>query len=101
MNDLLFVYHGAVILLLLVSVLNLSTVLATFHQLDPDQRPETAPLVSILVPARNESRNIIGCVESLATQNYPNFELLVLDDNSDDDTAQKIEACGLSEENPG
>lgn len=98
MNGWLLAYHGAVILLLLVSVVNLASVLATFHQLDPAQKPPATPLVSILVPARNESRNIIGCVESLLAQDYPNFELLVLDDNSEDDTARKIEACGLAED---
>ncbi len=49
--------------------------------------PESTPFVSILVPARNEARSIAACVESLAQQNYPHFEILVLDDNSEDDTA--------------
>ena len=49
--------------------------------------PEPAPLVSILVPARDEEENIEACLESLRKQEYPNFEVLVLDDNSEDDTA--------------
>ena len=48
--------------------------------------PQTFPLVSILVPARNEERNIAGCVQSLLAQDYPGFEVLVLDDQSSDDT---------------
>lgn len=52
--------------------------------------PQPAPLVSVLVPARNEEKNIRTCVESLQTQDYPNFEVLVLDDNSTDDTANIV-----------
>lgn len=44
------------------------------------------PFVSILVPARNEERNIEQCVQSLLAQDYPSYELLVLDDESEDQT---------------
>lgn len=44
------------------------------------------PLVSILVPARNEARSISQCVEALACQDYPRCEILVLDDQSEDET---------------
>jgi chlorobactene glucosyltransferase len=53
--------------------------------------PEPAPLVSILVPARDEEENIETCLESLRKQDYPNFEILVLDDNSMDDTANIVD----------
>jgi chlorobactene glucosyltransferase len=49
-------------------------------------RATVHPRVSILVPARNEGRNIEGCVQSLLDQDYPDFEVLVLDDHSTDDT---------------
>lgn len=45
------------------------------------------PRVSILLPARNEQKNIISCVESLLTQEYADFEVIVLDDQSDDQTS--------------
>jgi len=44
------------------------------------------PLVSILVPARNEERNIERCINSLRNQVYKNYEILVLNDNSTDHT---------------
>jgi chlorobactene glucosyltransferase len=44
------------------------------------------PLISVLVPARDEEANIEACVRSLLAQNYPNFEVVVLDDHSSDDT---------------
>ena len=48
--------------------------------------PEPAPLISVLIPARDEEANITACLESLQKQDYPNFEILVLDDNSSDNT---------------
>jgi len=53
--------------------------------------PEPAPLVSILIPARDEEANIEACLESLRKQDYPNFEILVLDDSSSDNTANIVE----------
>ncbi|RME90046.1 MAG: glycosyltransferase [Anaerolineae bacterium] len=44
------------------------------------------PYVSVLVPARNEAENIEACVRSLLAQDYPNFEVLVLNDHSTDET---------------
>jgi len=52
--------------------------------------PDPAPLVSILVPARNEEKNIGHCLESLLRQDYTNFEVVVLDDNSEDATAEVV-----------
>ena len=53
--------------------------------------PEPAPLVSVLIPARDEEANIETCLESLQKQDYPNFEVLVLDDDSSDNTASIVE----------
>lgn len=44
------------------------------------------PSLSIVVPARNEERQIERCVRSLLAQEHPNFELIVVDDCSDDGT---------------
>jgi chlorobactene glucosyltransferase len=49
--------------------------------------PRDAPLISVLIPARNEEANIGNCLASLQKQDYPDYEILVLDDNSDDNTA--------------
>jgi chlorobactene glucosyltransferase len=54
----------------------------------PQQAPDL-PLVSIIVPARNEALNIQRCLESLAAQRYPTFEILVVDDRSEDETAER------------
>src|SRR5262249_14314064 len=49
------------------------------------------PLVSVVVPARNEETKIRRCLESLRNQNYPNFEIVVIDDRSTDNTGAIIE----------
>ena len=46
------------------------------------------PFLSIIVPARNEEQNIENCIRSLLTQNYPNFEVIAVDDNSTDKTLE-------------
>lgn len=54
-----------------------------------DARPDLT--VSVLIPARNEARSIAACVESLARQDHPAREIIVLDDGSDDETAAIVQ----------
>ena len=63
----------------------------------PGEFSDGAPLVSVLVPARDEAHRIGPCVASLLAQDYPNFELLVLDDHSTDDTGAVVLDLGLRE----
>ncbi|RNL54930.1 glycosyltransferase [Pedobacter jejuensis] len=53
--------------------------------------------VSILIPARNEAENIIQLLQSIKEQDYVNYEVIVLDDNSSDSTFQLVE--NFSKEN--
>jgi cellulose synthase/poly-beta-1,6-N-acetylglucosamine synthase-like glycosyltransferase len=46
------------------------------------------PFVGIVVPARNEEKNIKKCFISLLSQSYPNFEVIAIDDSSTDNTLQ-------------
>jgi chlorobactene glucosyltransferase len=48
------------------------------------------PAVSVLIPARNEAARIGPALSKLAEQDYLNFEVIVIDDNSDDDTWEII-----------
>lgn len=59
--------------------------------------PSDWPYVSVLVPARNEALNIEACVRSLLIQQYPNFEVIALDDNSTDNTWQILEALAAED----
>ena len=49
--------------------------------------PDDAPRVAVIVPARNESANIGPCLNALVAQDYPRLAIVVVDDESRDDTA--------------
>ncbi len=55
---------------------------------ESDVPPENPPLVSVIVPARNEAHNIARCVTSILSTTYPNLELIVVDDSSTDGTTE-------------
>ncbi|MGD8427113.1 MAG: glycosyltransferase family 2 protein [Balneolaceae bacterium] len=57
-----------------------------------------APRVSICIPARNEAASIERCVRSAVTQEYPDFHVFVLDDESTDGTSEILQK--LSTEYP-
>ncbi|NIP62113.1 MAG: glycosyltransferase [Nitrosopumilaceae archaeon] len=48
------------------------------------------PLVSVILPARNEENFIRQCIESLLNQDYSNYEIIAIDDSSDDNTGKII-----------
>jgi len=84
-------YQVMVTLLLLgilVNVLNNLRLLPRMPKEGP--LPVPLPLVSVLIPARDEERNISCCLESLLRQDYPRLEILVLDDESSDRTADIV-----------
>lgn len=62
------------------------------YQLDivvePTPPPSNPPIISVCIPARNEERNIRACVEAALAQDYPNLEVIVLDDRSTDATSE-------------
>lgn len=51
------------------------------------------PLVSVIVPCYNYAEYVGEALASVLTQNYPNFELIVIDDGSTDDSAKCIRAA--------
>ncbi|MCX7878868.1 MAG: glycosyltransferase family 2 protein [Ignavibacteria bacterium] len=71
--------------LFLVVLWNLFTLKRKKYNIIPD---EQLPFVSVLIPARNEEHNIGTVLKSLLNQNYPNYEIIVLDDNSEDKTSE-------------
>ncbi len=51
---------------------------------------KTNPKVSIILPARNEEEFIGKCLDSLTRQDYENYEIIVINDSSEDDTGKII-----------
>jgi len=51
---------------------------------------KSSPKVSIILPARNEEEFIGKCLDSLIKQDYENYEIVVIDDSSDDATGKII-----------
>ena len=52
------------------------------------------PKVSVVVATYNGSRTLLNCLDSLARLNYPDYEVIVVDDGSTDDTAAVAEEWG-------
>jgi hypothetical protein len=54
--------------------------------------PEDPPLVSLVIPARDEARSIERCVASALASDYPRLEVIVVDDHSSDGTGEIVRA---------
>jgi len=78
---------ATVVTLVLLSLLAIAITNAiTFPRLQAVQDIADQPKISVLIPARNEASQIRRTVQALLAQTYPDFEVIVLDDHSDDDT---------------
>src|SRR5688572_22842700 len=95
-NHLLFFYYLGSNLVYLV--LLLASIVATLAQqrrlknlgLDRLRASSLAPPISILVPARNEERHLVDSVRSLLALDYPELEVIVVNDGSTDDTLGRL-----------
>lgn len=55
-----------------------------------DKKEHKRPKVSVILPARNEESFIAKCLDSLLDQDYDNYEIIAIDDSSDDATGKII-----------
>jgi len=72
--------------------LQLITVLINFifSQKLKETKIDGNPTVSVLIPARNEEKNIGKIIEDIINQSYKSIELIIFDDNSSDNTANIV-----------
>ncbi|HDP76816.1 MAG TPA: glycosyltransferase [Mesotoga infera] len=91
MSSLLFQSISVALFLGMMSVISVSNAIL-MRKISRFEGILYGPLVSVLIPARNEEKNISKCVYSLLNQDYRNLELIVLDDNSSDATLQILES---------
>lgn len=70
--------------------------LARTPVLDPEYRysGKSNALVSVMIPVKNEERNIRDCLLSLLNQDYPNLEIIVINDSSTDQTEAILKSLG-------
>ncbi len=91
-----FLLYYQYIILFVLSLMLLNTVINNFVFKNVENYSLTGqvlknpPLISILIPARNEAGNISICLKSLLKQDYPNLEIIVLNDNSTDGTSKVV-----------
>jgi chlorobactene glucosyltransferase len=62
--------------------------LESFNHLQNRTNDNYLPKVSVILPARNEEKYISKCLDSLFEQDYPNFEIIAVNDSSSDKTAE-------------
>jgi chlorobactene glucosyltransferase len=70
----------------------LDVVLRSRAKIEPREPQAGFPSLSIVVPARDEERNIARCINSLLESRHPDFEVIVVDDRSTDATREILEA---------
>lgn len=91
------------VLLVLVAIFTLLTVyrnlaVLRYRLVPPEVDPDYHELVSVIIPARNEAVNIRDCVESVLEQSHRPIQIIVVDDNSVDRTADIL--AKLASEHP-
>ncbi|MGO9468386.1 MAG: glycosyltransferase [Isosphaeraceae bacterium] len=91
-------FYVAIIAIWPIRLLVLEVVLRRTGRLSPDspryEQPD-APLVSAILPARDEEHNLARCLDSLSAQDYPNLEIIVVNDRSTDRTGSIAERASM------
>lgn len=95
---------GFVILCVCMVIYGLYSIAATKYQKrmlkkhPPVVNENYKPYVSIMVPAHNEEAVIANTIENILNIDYPNFEVIVIDDRSTDNTASVIKGLEAKHE---
>jgi glycosyltransferase involved in cell wall biosynthesis len=84
-------FHAFVVAIL--AALGVQTILnaRAMRRLSAPSSPSTWPTVSVLIPVRNEASRIAACVAAWRVQDYPNYEVVIYDDDSSDRTRPHVE----------
>ncbi len=82
--------QALILIFLFLILLNLLQNLKILRSQETMKLESPLPLVSVLIPARNEEERIGNCVSSLLQSDYPRLEIIVLDDSSTDMTYEIV-----------
>ena len=81
------------LILIIAVILYMTANIIYLVRLQPVVQPiSNPPRISVCVPARNEERGVEACLQSLLNQDYSNFEVIVINDHSTDNTAGIMQA---------
>jgi cellulose synthase/poly-beta-1,6-N-acetylglucosamine synthase-like glycosyltransferase len=89
--DLLLLGYAAVMTFLLLASV---PIFVGYPQFPRHASLEDAPLVSVILPLRNQATTAQACLESLVNQDYPRKEILVVEGGSDDGTQEVLREFG-------
>ncbi|HOJ64830.1 MAG TPA: glycosyltransferase [Spirochaetota bacterium] len=82
-------FDNIIILILIILLLNMIANIISYS-INSRKKSNNLPFLSVLVPVRNEEERIRDCLTSLLNQDYPDYEIIVLDDNSEDNSGNII-----------
>jgi chlorobactene glucosyltransferase len=95
-NDVEFLEGLSILAGIAFVVRGLNVALRSTERLESREPDEQMPFLSIIVPARNEERQIEHCLRSLLAQRYPSFEVIAVDDRSTDSTSEILENIAMN-----
>lgn len=102
-QQMLFValFFNALLLFYVVYLLRCAWYWNRIREAAPAEPSKELPLVSVIVPARNEAANVQACVEAILNQVYPSnrFELILVNDHSEDATVEIARASAKAHSN--
>jgi poly-beta-1,6 N-acetyl-D-glucosamine synthase len=85
--DLIIVFFYAM-LLIYVFKLAFRVTLSLVYSLRKVEDSQVHPMISVIVPSYNEEVTIADCIQSLSSLDYPNYEVIIVDDGSTDKTLE-------------
>ena len=85
----LFLFYSLFAFSILVTIMGVINLIFIKKPILNDHIKDSS-LVSVLIPARNEEINIKRCIYSIVDQSYKNLEIIVLDDDSSDQTFEIV-----------
>lgn len=86
------IYSIVMIVIGAYAIINVLLNLFYCHKFEKTEERTEGPLISIVIPARNEERNIPRLLDSLIVQNYRNIEILIINDQSTDRTEEILQS---------
>jgi len=92
MSWILYLFYAVLVIanLKLLVQLGLSLIYNMKHK---KLEQSVSPKISIIVPAYNEEKTIRSCIQSLQNLDYPNYEVIIVDDGSTDKTFEETSRC--------